>query len=165
MPRKKRERQEISNVPAVQEFFDDHGDFVKVPDSTFVLFEDGAKAEFAQRQVGVMMPPPTDDYERLQLIEEYFAIKANAAIDRFASFREYLLGNGVGVVGVESEEEKIAHLRKLKAKASTARRRYSEARRARKEKTPFWMETKRKEKQEEQRSKSNFHKKVKSIQL
>ncbi|MGE3241366.1 MAG: hypothetical protein AB7G28_07905 [Pirellulales bacterium] len=165
MAKRKQEREQVSNVPAIQQFFDLHGEYVTDPKQDLLVFEDGATCERQAKGFGLMVEPPDDEWERLQLAERFYRIKAKAAVREYDDFYNFLMGNGVGVEGVDTEEEKLAHLKKLQAKARSAQRRYYEAQERTNEVEPHWVGAKRREETDRLKRRSKFQEQVKKIKL
>lgn len=65
----------------IREFENEHGDRVIIPETDWVLFEDGARREVSPW--GRLIPPPTDLYEKLQWVLKYRQIKLDLAIQQF----------------------------------------------------------------------------------
>jgi len=156
-----------SENPKIQSFYEEHGAFVTIPDTDWLLFEDGAKLERISGGVGVgvMMPPPRDNWEGAKLVAQYFEIIAQAADDAFHEFREYCRGNGVTRASVNSPQQKIDHLKKLKGRATAAHAKLRKAKNEMKELTPFWMVQRKKDEAAERRRRQNFLNEVEQIQL
>ncbi len=153
------------NNPAVKKFYRQHGEFVQIPDSQYVLFEDGALHENSSCGVGPMMPPPSDEWECAKLVAQFWKIKAEAASDEFHQFKGYLNGDGFCPAGIYTDEEKLAYLKTLRAAATRANKRYRMARKEVDATTPAWLIRKQKDEAEERRARQKFRERANAINL
>jgi hypothetical protein len=153
------------NSALLKAFTKEHGRYVKVPDTYMLLFEDGAQCEVTSSGVGVQMPPPDDEWERAQLVADFYEIKANAAIEAFHQFQSYLEGNGCCPEGIYTDEQKLAYLKKLRAKARTAKANYRKASDEVNDLTPAWMIAKEREEARAAKRQEKFRSKFNSIKL
>ena len=131
----------------------------------YVLFEDGAQIESSVHGLGPLIEPPDDEWERAKLICQYYEILANLAEGEFLQFKGYLHGTGVCPAGVNTPAQKLAHLKKLKAAANTARVRYRKARREVSATTPAWLIAKQNERARSLKQRERFLDEVDRVEL
>jgi hypothetical protein len=129
------------NYNPLQEFKDEHGKFEQEND--LLYFIDGAIAEHTSLGVGRLMPPPADDYERLQNIAKYFLLVAHFHESKFVEMKAYLSGTGMRPEGAEklyTEQAHLDHLCSLSTKVRRTRATYYQAKREAEAAKPKWMD-------------------------
>ena len=114
----------------VQEFHEAHGYFVSVGD--WLIFADGAVRENAS--MGIMKPPPENDYERWKLICKFWEVKLELAIGEFDHKKQtYITAASYALKeprpgGLPCEQdEAIEELKELKKKVSYCQRKFEQA--------------------------------------
>lgn len=150
---------------AIKRFYAKHGNFVQLPDSQYVLFEDGALHENSSSGIGPLIPPPSDEWECAKLVAQFWKIKAEAAQDEFHQFKSYLNGDGWCPPGLDTDEEKLAYLKKLRAEAAGAAKQYRMAREEVDATTPAWLIRKQKDEAEERRVREKLRERANAINL
>ena len=72
------------------QFLKAHGKYVARPDTNTFVFEDGATMDYVSSELWMSREPPTDDLERLTLIEEYYHTVVQNAANDFEKYKNDL---------------------------------------------------------------------------
>jgi hypothetical protein len=152
-----------SSNPAVQKFFEAHGDHVRRHSQ--VIFEDGAWLENSVDGFGAMRLPPTDAHELAKIVCVYWEIKAKAATAAFEDYRGALNGTGAGLIMERTANDQLTKLRKLRDVAQRMRREFNAAKQEVEATTPAWLAAKRRDAAQQAKRSQEFKDRVRAIKL
>lgn len=152
------------NTKARTRFYQKHGRYVVTKEGP-VVFRDGAIDENSGTGMGRLIPPPVDRWERAKNKCVYWDYRVRIATQEFVEFRDYLNGTGCPVPGVDTEEEKLAHLKKLRTRVQTTKRHLRDAKQAVTESEPEVIRHHRKMDADEERRHLDFMDEVDTIRI
>jgi hypothetical protein len=111
---------------SITDFHERHGG-QPVEVNGFLIYEDGARCEAGVMGGGAREEPPKDEYERLQIVRQYWDKLANVAARDFKDLKQILLKNARGAEAGQGayrapDERDIRRLKALQYKATAFQR-------------------------------------------